>query len=119
MTEHEGCDCDSAQVRPFSIWLCLFHIPAPGQKAKGATVPIFRRVIFLPERPTTPQWGQTPTGAGWLVFLHGQQAEAGSHPSVPIAGKDPVEVGWSQKGRRFSRSVCDSHSGIDRSGACC
>lgn len=110
MTEHEEHDCDSAQVQPFSIWLCLIHIPAPGQKAKGATVLISRRVLFLPERPTTPQWGHTPTGAGWLVFLH---------PSALIARKDSVEVGWSQKGRRFSWSVCDSHSGMDRSGACC
>lgn len=49
--------------------------------------------------------------AGWWVPPRAAPAPA------PEAGKDPVEVGRSQKGRCFSRSVCDSHSGPDGSGA--
>lgn len=47
MTSNGRRDRDSGQGQLFSIWLCPFHIPAPGRKTKPGE-PVF---IFRKERP--------------------------------------------------------------------
>lgn len=109
MTGCEGTDCKSAQVQPFSLELAV-HVPAPGRKIKPSRASCSGG--RLSSRAASHPTGTPQVPASWWV-----PPQAAPTPTLE-AGKDPVEVGWSQKGRCFSQSVCDSHSGPDGSGAC-
>lgn len=97
VTEPEGRDCDSAQFQPFSVWLSLFHIPAPGQKIKPAR-PQFS---FSGERDLPPREANHST-VGTCSHRRGL-------PSHPKAGKDPGRwVGARKEGA--SQGVCEPHT---------
>lgn len=104
MTGREGSDCKSAQVQPFPGAGCTCPSPRMQNKAWRSHRPCVQEAGLPPEWPATPQGLRRCRPAG--VSLHGPP------PLLPQGQARTL------KGRCFSRSVCDSHSGPDRSGAC-